>query len=391
MGGELDLVIVAGSLDYSRRVFYQLLHWRAKQIPIISGKLNRPAQSPSSIAQLNRPAQSPSSIAPGVRRWLAGRWQLCHTARAVARILSIWLLGDGKLGHENQALGLAEAMARLRTCEIQRISLAGHRGLLARMRAASVASAALPPPDLIVAAGHATHPALLWLARKHRVPGIVLMRPSLPVSWFDLCIAPAHDFKHAPASPNILTTIGALNRVHVNAAAPRRGGLMLVGGPSVTHAWNAEELLDALDCISGAAGSGPWQLTDSRRTPPDWLAQARQRLPQVTLFNHAATTSDWLPACLAAAAEVWVTEDSVSMIYEALSSGARVGLLPVPRKQRDTRVLRGLDQLAENGWVTSYASWCQTRQLAAPPQPLREADRCAQEILTRFFPNRPIL
>jgi len=84
-----------------------------------------------------------------------------------------------------------------------------------------------------------------------------------------------------------------------------------------------------------------------------------------------------------------VTEDSVSMVYEALSSGARVGLLPVPRSKQDTRVLRGLDQLVEAGFVTPYARWLKTRTLTPPPEPLQEAARCAHVVLTRFFPSLP--
>ncbi|MEI6675083.1 MAG: ELM1/GtrOC1 family putative glycosyltransferase [Verrucomicrobiota bacterium] len=278
-------------------------------------------------------------------------------------------------------------MARLHPCAIHEISLAGKRGLWARLGAARRASAALPTPDLIIAAGHATHPALLWLARQHRVPSIVLMRPSLPLRWFDLCIAPAHDFTHPPAAATVLTTNGALNRVLARATAPRHGGLLLVGGPSTTHDWDASSLLEALAGISG--GGGPWKLTDSRRTPPGFLAQMRQRLPAVTICPHVETPRDWLPTCLAEAAEVWVTEDSVSMVYEALSSGARVGLLPVPRSKPDTRVLRGLGQLVDAGFVTPYERWLQTRTLTPPPESLQEAARCARVVLTRFFPSLP--
>jgi len=316
---------------------------------------------------------------------LAGQPQACHTACAVAPILSIWVLGDGKPGHENQALGLAEALGRLRPCAMERVSLAGKRGLVRRVRAALRATVDLPKPDLLIAAGHATHPSLLWLARKHRVPAIVLMRPSLPLSWFDLCIAPAHDFGLATAPANVLTTSGALNRVRPPASAARRGGLLLVGGPSATHAWDADALLDRLARICGEASSGPWLLTDSRRTPPGFLARVRQRLPAVAVFPHAETPPDWLPARLAEAADVWATEDSVSMVYEALSSGARVGLLPLPRCKPNSRVLRGLEHLVAKGWLTPFQNWSPAHGLTAPPQPLQEATRCAERVLTKFF------
>ena len=334
------------------------------------------------------PSCPETGAAPGcqARRSRLAEWrEACQADGAVAPILSIWVLGDGKPGHENQAPGLAEALGRLRPCAIERISLAGQHGWLDRLGAALRMASALPKPDLLVAAGHATHPALLWLARKHRVPSIVLMRPSLPLRWFDLCIAPSHDFRQTPAAAHVLTTMGALNRVQAVPAATRRGGLLLVGGPSATHSWDANGLLDALARICSDAGSGPWQLTDSRRTPPGFLEQVRHRLPEVVVFPHAQTPPDWLPGRLAEAADVWVSEDSVSMVYEALSSGARVGLLPVPRSKPDTRVLRGLGKLVDAGWVTPYQDWQPIRGLAAPPQPLQEAARCAAVVLTKFF------
>jgi mitochondrial fission protein ELM1 len=288
--------------------------------------------------------------------------------------LILWLLGDGKPGHENQSLGLADAIARQTHCEVHRISIAGKRGLLTRIQAAVQASAGLPRPDLIIAAGHATHPSLLWLARKHRAKSIVLMCPSLPMGWFDLCIVPSHDFKNPPRRENVIVTQGALNRVAPPDGGERGGGLILIGGPSGNHGWDGETLMAALAEITA---TGTWQLTDSRRTPAGFLDEIRKRLPAVEVFPHQQTPPDWLPAKLAAAESAWVTEDSISMIYEALTSGASVGLLPMPRNQNHSRVLRGLERLVADGFLSPFAEWQNVRQLKEPPSILREADRCA--------------
>ena len=299
----------------------------------------------------------------------------------VTRPLTLWLLGDGKAGHENQSLGLAEALGRVTPCAIHRIPLAGAAGWLGRIRAARAAAVGLPKPDLILAAGHATHPALLWLARQHRAKSIVLMRPSLPLGCFDLCIAPAHDFPPGTRNrPNLILTRGALNRVAPPDTAARSGRMILVGGPSSAHGWDGAALLHAIEQITA---TGAWQLADSRRTPAGFCDEIRQRLPAVQVVPHQQTTPDWLPGQLAAAAEVWVTEDSVSMIYEALSSGAKVGLLPAPRLKPSSRVIRGLNELITSRALTPYASWLTTRTLAYPAEPLREADRCAAELLGR--------
>ncbi len=305
-------------------------------------------------------------------QWAIATW---HPFLAVTNSLTLWLLLDGKPGHENQSLGLAEAMQRRVPCTIHRISLAGKRGLLARVNAAIHASVSLPKPDFIIGAGHATHLALLWLARKHQAKSIVLMRPSLPLAWFDLAIVPAHDFTQPPQRRNLIVTQGALNRVAPPAAGERSGRMILIGGPSGTHGWDDVAILTALADITSAGG---WQLTDSRRTPAGFIEEIRKRLPAIEVFPHQQTPPDWLPAKLAAAESVWVTEDSISMIYEALTSGASVGLLPMPRNQDRSRVLRGVERLVADGFLAPFAEWQNTRQLKESPSILREADRCAE-------------
>ncbi len=295
--------------------------------------------------------------------------------------LTLWLLGDGKPGHENQSLGLANALARRIPCEVHRVSIAGKRGIVTRVKAALDTSAALPKPDLIIGAGHATHFALLWLARKHRAKSVVLMKPSLPLGLFDLCLVPAHDFAKGCDRENVIVTQGALNRVSPPPDSGRDGKMILIGGPSSSHGWDGESLLAALSEI---ATDGSWQLTDSRRTPAGFTDEIRRKLPVLEVFSHQQTPPEWLPGKLAAAREVWVTEDSVSMIYEALSAGARTGLLPAPRLTESSRVLRGLEKLASDGFLTRFADWEISRTLRPPPSVLREADRCAARILEKF-------
>jgi mitochondrial fission protein ELM1 len=288
--------------------------------------------------------------------------------------LTLWLIGDGKPGHENQSLGLAEAMQRRVACEIHQISIVGKGGFFGRIRAALTQSAGLPKPDFIIAAGHATHLALLCLARKHQAKSIVLMRPSLPLRCFDLCIAPSHDFPKKPTRKNLILTRGAINRVR-SVGSEKTGKLILIGGPSKTHGWDAAAVMDMLARVTATGG---WQLTDSRRTPNGFLEQIKKHLPNIEIFSCKETAPDWLPDQLSRATEVWVSEDSVSMIYEALSSGARVGLLSVPRLNSRSRVLRGIDDLIADRFLTTFSDWNQTGRLVQATQLLNEADRCAE-------------
>jgi signal peptidase I len=84
------------------------------------------------------------------------------------------------------------------------------------------------------------------------------------------------------------------------------------------------------------------------------------------------------------AGEVWVSEDSVSMLYEALSSGARVGVLAV-RRGAANRITAAVDALVERGWLGRPGHW---QPGAGPERPLNEAGRCAAWVRQRWLSAR---
>jgi uncharacterized protein len=303
-----------------------------------------------------------------------------HPLTALKKPLTIWIIGDGKPGHENQSLGLSDALSRRMASEIHSIPISGKYNFISKIRAALEASKNLPKPDLIIGAGHATHPSLLWLTRKHQSKSIVLMKPSLPFAWFDFCIIPEHDFKNSTHSGNVILTKGAINRV-IALNAEKSQNLILIGGQSSTHGWDGTAILTALQEITR---EGDWILTDSRRTPEDFKKDLMSHFPKLKIFSHAKTPPTWLPTQLAKASQVWVTEDSISMVYEALSSGARVGLLPLPRLKANARVLRGIESLITEGCLTRFAEWQISGDLQASPHSFQEADRCAERVIQHF-------
>jgi hypothetical protein len=97
------------------------------------------------------------------------------------------------------------------------------------------------------------------------------------------------------------------------------------------------------------------------------------------------TGPQWLPEQLAKTPLAWVTEDSVSMVYEALTAGCKTGILAVPGRRRGRRKLeQGLESLAADKLVTRFADWQASRALAAPVKPFNEAARVADWILDRW-------
>lgn len=289
----------------------------------------------------------------------------------------IWVLDDGRPGHRNQSLALAEALQRHRA-GLRLRELAAAPAAAAFMALLLRAPAPAAPPRLLIGAGHGTHAGLL--AWRHRIgcPAVVLMRPGLPSRLFDLVIEPRHDGGRESARRWL--SDGPLTRLRPGR---ERGepGLILVGGPSPHFHWDEAALLRQLAQVCD--GSGEWLLSTSRRTPVGFLERLRAlRIPGLSAAAAPALGDGWLAAQLPCTAHCWVTPDSASMVYEALSAGCALGVLEL-RPRRRSRVAAGLRHLQARGLCTGFAAWEQGAPLQAPPRPLAEADRLAARILER--------
>lgn len=309
-----------------------------------------------------------------------------RTSPLEPRPLVVWRFIDGKPGHENQTAGLVQSLQAQRTLEVHEVSVPkGVAATLAWLVWWFPWGDNLPDPDLLLGAGHATHMPMLAARRARGGRTVVLMKPSLPCSWFDLCVVPLHDSPRP--TENSFITRGVLNRIRPGMAKDPRKGLILIGGPSKHHRWSEADIIEQIqEILVRSAGQQRWVLTSSRRTPAGFVAAARAALDsaRVEIVPFEDTDADWLPAQLAWASSVWVSADSVSMIYEALTAGAAVGLLDVPAHGHD-RIVSGVEALIDEGLVTAYSDWAAGQDLTPPKQPFSEAARVAREIILRFF------
>lgn len=296
----------------------------------------------------------------------------------------LWRFSDGRQGHDNQSLGLAEALARRVALQLYTLGVpSGGEVVRALLSKRYAPGAALPRPALLIGAGHATHWPMLAARRACGGRIIVLMKPSLPRRWFNLCIIPEHDA--LPPGDGVILTQGALNRVARSMTADAGRGLILIGGESVHYRWSDAAVLRQLTDVVARCPEITWQIADSRRTPAtmrDALRALGCRNAEFT--HHGDVAADWLREALARSATVWVTQDSVSMLYEALTAGAAVGLLELPARGQ-SRIGRGLAPLIERGDVRRYSQWRVDRKLHPARTPLDEASRCAEWIIEHWL------
>lgn len=239
----------------------------------------------------------------------------------------------------------------------------------------------LPDPDFILGAGHGTHLTLLAAGRARGGNTVVLMKPSLPQSLFDFCLIPAHD--RPPVRDNILVTQGALNCVEPSREQIPATGMILIGGTSRHYEWDVPGLDRQIREICSSNKDTHWVITDSPRTPAGTRrVLSGVKCPGVDFVPHETTDRGWLAERLRSAASVWVTEDSISMICEALTAGGAVGVMSVPFK-RHSRITLAVENMAKAGLVTRYAAWQAGACLQPAYPPLHEAARCARLLLEK--------
>lgn len=298
----------------------------------------------------------------------------------------IWWLTDGKAGHVAQAQGLLAALRRqgmsIHVVEIPIVDCSRLATLwywLSQRRLGRLPDICqhAPAPQMILGVGHSTHWMLLLLGKIYpQARTVVLMKPSLPLAWFDLVIMPEHD--QPIECETVLATKGVLNPLSNEQRHHPRRVLILIGGASKRHGFDTDAIILQLQQLLDQLGTQHTVvLTTSRRTPSDFVDQpAIQALHHhLQLFPVDQTPHGWLFEQLQLAESVWVTEDSVSMLYEALTAGCQVGVLSMPRLKPD-RITQAIDQLVEDAVVGTLPQVVLGRALPAAAQ-FAEADRAA--------------
>lgn len=310
------------------------------------------------------------------------------------RPLDIAWLDDGRAGHANQALGLAEALARLRPASISRVLAPTRPRLFPFVE--NRADPDIAARDLLIACGRrTTGPARLCATLNAPRPFIVhIQDPRRARRDFDLILAPRHD---GLKGDNVVSLIGGPHRVRLTDCEADAALLaadialpeppycaFLFGGGTKTAKLGARRIDRWIDAARSVRDAGFGLLiTASRRTGPHGAALLREALggPGALFWNGGplGRLANPYRAFLALADHIVVTDDSAAMAVEAASTGRPVHLLAGPDGRR--KFVRLADDLIRHGAA---------RPFAPPPwrvwryAPLAETERAAHEVLRRY-------
>lgn len=276
----------------------------------------------------------------------------------------VWIVSEGSPGHVSQSIGLVEAMKKhvpLQAVQvfgcltargwqrplIRSVMGRGGRALpswfLHRVAKIEVPSDA-PAPDLIVSSGgRSVIPARCW-ARYFDVPYVFIgLRKPFPPNWFHTVIThvPAESEELNAIAVELLPTPVSPSLIASKGVVEKGTWAMIVGGASRSRQFKDEDWSHIAAGMNALARrmNVRWLLSTSRRT-----GSKAERILKDQLDPLAVKDAIWwseeprreLYRFMARSEWLFVTEDSITMVTEAVSTGKPVvALKPSSMKGQD--------------------------------------------------------
>jgi len=207
--------------------------------------------------------------------------------------------------------------------------------------------------DLFVGAGSTSYYALKFYARRYAKPSVALMYPKGYRKDFSVIIAGAHD-RPRPRANLKISPVSLSFSLPQGLYRPQRKAVgFIIGGPNSCFEMG-DEILKQIETVRAQFADCEFALTTSPRTP-----QATESALEKLSWDYSVIYSrkpvnpigDFLAQC----EWVFISEDSVSMISEAVSNGsASVAILSLKRKDANNKFDDFISALVSTGHARRY-------------------------------------
>lgn len=217
--------------------------------------------------------------------------------------------------------------------------------------------------DLFVGAGSTSYYALKFYARRYAKPSVALMYPKGYRKDFSVIIAGAHDRPKPSANLKILPVSLSFSRPQGLYRPQRKAVGFIIGGPNSCFEMG-DEILKQIEGVRAQFADCEFALTTSPRTPQATeSALAKLSWDYSVIYSREPVNpiGDFLAQC----EWVFISEDSVSMISEAVSNGsASVAILSLKRKDAHNKFDDFISALVSTGYARRYSEGAKLKKTA---------------------------
>ena len=300
--------------------------------------------------------------------------------------MNILWIKDGKKGHEKQVQVLLEELSK--TINIKIYEEKYHINSLERFFDIlhHATSYVLKKYDsskiiksyyendihLVVGAGSNIHARLLLLKKALKdiydkeIIAISLLTPSLFKNEFDFICAPKHDEIKLSNYKNIFFFEGSLAKV--STQEPDDGiGLIGLGGANKHYVFNEDDLIKQIEYILSLYPNKDWYLFSSRRTTELMISKINILSNS---YSNLITTHQSFDEIIKRASIKFITQDSMNMVYESLSTKGQTFVFNMKYKN-ENKITKQIKKLLENkqiGYIENISISDGLKKIKIQPQ-----------------------
>ena len=300
--------------------------------------------------------------------------------------MNILWIKDGKKGHEKQVQALLEELSK--TIDIKIYQEDYHISSLKRFfdifhhstsyvfrkydSCKIIKSYNQNDIHLVIGAGSNIHTRLLLLKKALKdiynkdIIAISVLTPSLFKNEFDFICTPKHDEIKLSNYKNIVFFEGSLAKV--STQEPDDGiGLIGLGGANKHFIFNEDDLIKQIEYILSLYPNKDWYLFSSRRTTELMISKINILSNS---YSNLITTHQSFDEIIKRASIKFITQDSMNMVYESLSTKGQTFVFNMKYKN-ENRITKQIKKLLENkqiGYIENISISDGLKKIKIQPQ-----------------------
>jgi mitochondrial fission protein ELM1 len=300
--------------------------------------------------------------------------------------MNILWIKDGKKGHEKQVQALLEELSK--TTDIKIYEEDYHISSLKRFfdifhhstsymfkkydSCKIIKSYNQNDIHLVVGAGSNIHTRLLLLKKvlkdifNKNIIAISVLTPSLFKNEFDYICAPKHDEMKLTNFKNTIFFEGSLAKV--STQEPDVGiGLIGLGGANKHFVFNEDDLIKQIEYILSLYPNKDWYLFSSRRTTELMIGKINILSNS---YSNLITTHQSFDEIIRRASIKFITQDSMNMVYESLSTKGQTFVFNMKYKN-ENKITKQIKKLLENkqiGYIENISISDGLKKIKIQPQ-----------------------